>query len=219
MAEINVNYKFFASFLTKLYNVSHFARISTLTLIEYVIKENGTEQVYRLITDLVELALFPAWLLAQEYHWRWEIENTLDELKTHLDGRKTPLRSKKPRLVIQEIYGWLLAHWAIRCLMFQASTAVKISSLRLSFTGTLQVVRRAIPLVQGALSVDLPLFLSWIIEEISEQKIPQRQNRINPRVVKKPRSKFPSRKRKHRGHGTQIQLLTFVLSQPSHCAA
>lgn len=31
-------------------------------------------------------------------------------------------RSKKPRLVIQEIYGWLLAHWAIRSLIFRAST-------------------------------------------------------------------------------------------------
>lgn len=89
-------------------------------VIEYVIEENGTEQVYRLITDLVDIALFPALLLAREYHMRWEIENTLDELKTHLNSRKTPIRSKTPRLVVQEIYGWLLAHWAVRCLMFKA---------------------------------------------------------------------------------------------------
>lgn len=36
-----------------------------------------------------------------------EVENTLDELKTHLNGRKTPIRSKTPRLVVQEIYGCL----------------------------------------------------------------------------------------------------------------
>ena len=96
-----------------------------------MIEENGTEQVYRLITDLVDIALFPALLLAREYHMRWEIENTLDELKTHLNGRKTPIRSKTPRLVVQEIYGWLLAHWAVRCLMFQASTDAGISPWRL----------------------------------------------------------------------------------------
>ena len=96
-------------------------------VIEYVIEENGTEQVYRLITDLVDIALFPALLLAREYHMRWEIENTLDELKTHLNSRKTPIRSKTPRLVVQEIYGWLLAHWAVRCLMFKASTAAGVS--------------------------------------------------------------------------------------------
>jgi hypothetical protein len=74
-----------------------------LRVIEYVVEENGVEQVYRLITDLVDVVLFPALLLASEYHWRWEAENTLDELKTHLNGRKILIRSKNPREVIQEI--------------------------------------------------------------------------------------------------------------------
>jgi len=44
----------------------------------------------------MDIALFPALLLAQEYHQRWEVENTIDEFKTHLNGRKTPIRSLKP---------------------------------------------------------------------------------------------------------------------------
>jgi hypothetical protein len=52
--------------------------------------------------------VFPALLLAQHYHDRWEAENTLDEWKTHLNGRKVPVRSKTPRLVIQESYGWVV---------------------------------------------------------------------------------------------------------------
>jgi hypothetical protein len=52
----------------------------------------------------MDLAWFPVLLLAQQYHQRWEIENTIDELKTHLLGRKTPIRSLKPREVVQEIY-------------------------------------------------------------------------------------------------------------------
>lgn len=127
-------------------------------VIEYVIEENGSEQVYRLITDLVDIALFPALLLAREYHMRWEAENTIQELKTHLNARQTPLRSLKPRLVVQEIYGWLLAHWAVRSLMFQASTEGSISPLRLSFTGTLRVLRRAVPLFQQAAPSTLPFF-------------------------------------------------------------
>jgi len=179
-------------------------------VIEYVIEENGTEQVYRLITDLVDIALFPALLLAREYHMRWEIENTLDELKTHLNGRKTPIRSKTPHLVVQEIYGWLLAHWAVRCLMFKASTDAGISPLSLGFTGSLRVLRRAIPLFQQVTTPTLPLFVSWLIEEILEQEIPPRQGRTNPRVVKKPRSKFKSKKRSHRSGTTQLQPLTFA---------
>lgn len=38
-----------------------------------------------------------------------------DEFKTHLrGGAEIVLRSKRPRLVIQEIHGLLLAHFAIR---------------------------------------------------------------------------------------------------------
>ena len=77
------------------------------------------------------------------------VENTIDELKTHLSRSKTPIRSKNPREVVQEVYGWLLGHWVVRCLMFQAATEQGLSPLRLGFTGTLNVIRRAIPKFQG----------------------------------------------------------------------
>lgn len=51
-------------------------------VIEYIIQLEGEEVIYRLITDLMDIQKFPALVLAQEYHSRWEIENTLDELKT-----------------------------------------------------------------------------------------------------------------------------------------
>jgi len=127
-------------------------------VIEYTIEANGVEQTYRLITDLMDITAFPALLLAQEYHQRWEVENTLDEFKTHLNGRKTPIRSKYPRGVVQEIYGWLLGHWAVRSLMFQAAQQQGLSPLRLGFTGTLRVVRRAMAHFQQSTPEDIPLF-------------------------------------------------------------
>jgi hypothetical protein len=44
---------------------------------------------------------FTAQLLACEYHQRWEVENTIDELKVHLLGRKTHIRSQRPKEVVQ----------------------------------------------------------------------------------------------------------------------
>lgn len=85
-------------------------------VIEYSIDNQGEIATYRLVTSLMDLVTFPALLLAEQYHQRWEIENTIDELKTHLLGRKTPIRSLKPREVIQEIYGWLIGHYAIASL-------------------------------------------------------------------------------------------------------
>ena len=60
-----------------------------MRVIEYTIDSEQGPQSYRLITSLLDTAVFPALLLATEYHQRWEIENTIDELKTHLNGRKT----------------------------------------------------------------------------------------------------------------------------------
>lgn len=130
-------------------------------VIEYTIEhpENPEEQVrYRLITSLLDIEKFPAELLATEYHQRWEVENTIDELKIHLLGRKTHVRSQKPREVVQEVYGWLLGHWVVRVLMFQAATTAGVPPLRLSFTGTLRVIRRAVPKFQRLKSEEFPLF-------------------------------------------------------------
>lgn len=127
-------------------------------VIEYTIDTDDQPQIYRLITSLTDTVLFPSLLLATEYHRRWEVENTIDELKVHLLGRKTLIRSLNPREVVQEIYGWLLGHWAVRSLMFQVAQTAHISPLRLSFTGTLNIVRRAVPKFQRLQPEEFPFF-------------------------------------------------------------
>ena len=136
-------------------------RLIQLRVIGYTIEHPerlGEQVTYRLITSLLNIEQFPATQLAQEYHQRWEVENTIDELKTHLLGRKTPIRSGNPREVVQEVYGWLLGHWAVRFLMFQAASEGDIAPLGLSFTGTLRVIRRAVPKFQRLQPEDTPLF-------------------------------------------------------------
>ena len=130
-------------------------------VIEYIIENPdcpAAEIKYRLITRLLEPEKFNAQLLACEYHQRWEVENTIDELKVHLLGRKTHIRSQKPKEVVQEIYGLLLGHWAVRLLIFQSHCSSDISPLRFSFTGTLRVIRRALPKFQRLEPQELPFF-------------------------------------------------------------
>ena len=58
-----------------------------IRVIEYKVEnlENPEAKIrYRLITSLLDTKKFPAKLLACEYHQRWEVENTRDELKVHL---------------------------------------------------------------------------------------------------------------------------------------
>lgn len=102
----------------------------------------GAEPVYRLITTILDPLQAPAQELAALYHERWEIENSLDELKTPLRGAQIVLRSKTPALVEQEFWGLLLAHYAIRGLMHEAALKVDEDPDRLSFLHAVRVVQR-----------------------------------------------------------------------------
>ena len=102
----------------------------------------GSEPLYRLITTILDPKQAPAKELAALYHERWEIETSLDELKTHLRGAQIVLRSKTPELVEQEFWGLLLAHFAIRGLMHEAALKVDEDPDRLSFLHAVRVVQR-----------------------------------------------------------------------------
>jgi Insertion element 4 transposase N-terminal/Transposase DDE domain len=131
-------------------------------IIEYALdtpEEVGRER-YRLVTSLLDECTFPAKQLAAVYHERWEIETTLDEVKVHQWAHPKPLRSQAPREVVQEIYGLLLAHLAIRTMMHHAALRQELDPDRLSFTGALRVLRRAIPRAQRTSTELLPLFVS-----------------------------------------------------------
>jgi hypothetical protein len=130
-------------------------------VIEYTIEnlnDPTAEIKYRLITNLLNPQKNPAKLLAAEYHQRWEVENTIDEFKVHLGERKTHVRSQRPREVVQEIYGLLLGHWAVRSLICQTAHSAEISPLSISFTGTLRVIRRAVPKFQRLEPQEIPFF-------------------------------------------------------------
>jgi IS4 transposase len=102
----------------------------------------GDEPLYRLVTTILDPNQAPARELAALYHERWEIETTVDELKTHLRGARIVLRSKTPDLVRQEFYGLILAHFAIRGLMHEAALQADEDPDRLSFLHAVRVVRR-----------------------------------------------------------------------------
>jgi hypothetical protein len=54
------------------------------------------------------------------------------------------LRSQSPALVEQEIWGYLLAHYAISALTCAAATAAGTDPDRVKFTRTLRIIRRAV---------------------------------------------------------------------------
>jgi len=111
-------------------------------VIEYEVKGTQSGEVIRLITNILDPKLGPAEELAGLYHERWEFETMLDEIKTHLEVEV--IRSKRPKLVIQEIYGIFMAHYAIKTVMHDAALETDIDPDDLSFVHSVRVVRRSI---------------------------------------------------------------------------
>ena len=66
------------------------------------------------------------------------------QLKTYLRGPGRVLRSQSPDMVRQDIYGYLLAHYAISALICKAATEADVDPDRVKFKRTVRLVRRRV---------------------------------------------------------------------------
>ncbi len=114
-------------------------------VIEYEVPDrdgDGKDELIALITTITGWPEAPAGLLARAYQQRWEHEHGNKQLKTYLRGPGRILRSKSPDMARQEIYGYLLTHWAISALICKAATQAGIDPDRVKYKRTVRIVRR-----------------------------------------------------------------------------
>jgi hypothetical protein len=168
-------------------------------IIEYTLNDpgrSGSGEKHRLLTTLLDAGRHPAKRLIVLYHERWEEELAIDELKTHQRERPV-LRSETPAGVVQEIDGLLLAHYVVRVLMSEAARRNNLPPRRLSFTGTLKILRCRLPECPKS-HKGLQRWYEDLLAEIAEEVLPERRNRINPRVIKRKMSNWPKKRPEHR---------------------
>lgn len=161
-------------------------------------QRTGHAKTHRLVTTLLDEKQYPARELITLYHERWEIELTYDEQKTHQDPRRaekpTHLRSETPAGVVQELYALSVAHYVVRKVMFDTACNEQIDPDRLSFVGAIRILRTRLPECMSAKPMDIQCWYENLLAEIATEKIEPRRNRINPRVVKRARCKWPTKK-------------------------
>ena len=170
-------------------------RVITYTITDPALPGYGKE--HRLITTLLNPRLAPAHDVACAYHERWEIEVVIDELDTHqrLVGRT--LRSLTPVGVLQELYGVLLAHYAVRVLMHEAALRADVDPDRLSFVHALEVVRDAVAEFQMVAAEQQQALYERMLQDIAARRLPARRVRSNARVVKRKMSNFKLKRAEH----------------------
>ncbi len=167
-------------------------------------------QVHRLLTTLLDPVLAPAKDLAVCYHERWEVEETIDETKNQQRLSQQPLRSRLPKLVLQEVYALLLAHHAVRRLMLQAAQTQQVDPDRISFTAAIQILGQGI--LQSAFHSpeQAARALKRMSADLSAPAllVAPRRLRFNSRVVKRICTRFRRKRPQH--HNVTLKHTSFA---------
>lgn len=159
-------------------------------VVEYDVPDrvgSGTGELIVLLSTILDPAAARADELAATYHERWEQETGNDQLKTHLRGPGRVLRSRLPELVVQEIWAWLLVHYALSVLAARAAEAADLDPDRISFVQALRIARRTATGTAGFPPEDWQDALPAVLAEITRKTLPKRRHRTCPRAVKRGR--------------------------------
>ncbi len=152
-------------------------------------------KVYRLATTLLNPRSAPALELIQLYHERWEIELAIREIKTYQRLQLKVLRSKTPEGVMQELYALLLAHYAVRAMMYQSATEADLDPDRLSFTEAVFQISEAVADLAVADPAHRNWLLSLLLTCLRRRLLPPRRLRVNRREIKQIYNKYKPKKR------------------------
>ena len=151
---------------------------------------------YRVLSSMVDAMQFPYEEVVNVYVQRWEIELGFREMKQTLHQAKLTLRSKKPEMVRQELWGLLVAYNLIRMMMLDAVKDMpELSPSRLSFGLCMRHIIVFFLTTLPETVTKLPAHYEYLMESLRMMRLPdKRPDRYYPRVVRKDRLNTPQRK-------------------------
>lgn len=152
----------------------------------------GCGETHVLLTSLLNEAKYPATELIELYHMRWEEEIAFSEWKVLMCQREV-LRSESPEMLRQEIWGMLISHFVIRTLVFRGAQEAGVTPRDISFTGTMDILHARLPEGKKSRRASRK-WIANLITEISQERLPPRVDRINPRKIKKRTQARPTKR-------------------------
>ncbi len=143
-----------------------------------------------MVTTLLDSKHYPKPKLAELYQLRWQAtEVNFKHLKTTL--KMEMIFAKTPEMVQKEIWVHLLAYNLLRTLMWQSAQQAEVSPLRISLQGQGQQFNQFRPDLAQATTKNRYRLYTTLLEVISNQLVPLRPNRAEPRVTKRRPKSFP----------------------------
>lgn len=161
------------------------ARLLTKTI-------NGKKQ--EILTSLIDPMRYPAADIVSLYSYRWEIELGYREMKQYMLQNQVTLRSKKPEMVKQELWGILLAYNLLRFQMARMAYSVKgVEPNQISFNQAAAYIIRELTSLPAVSPGNIPKAMNRILDMAEAFILPVRRERSYPRCVKRKPQKYPTR--------------------------
>jgi hypothetical protein len=176
---------------------------AVVRVVEYTVE--GSEEIYRLITNLLDPLMAPASELARLYAERWEVETSYKELKT-FQNKRLPFRSMSTEGVQQEFWANLILYNLNRRLAYQAAMTIdKRDPDRISFSRAQDAIAGSAARFTGLQARRLLSEFRFATRELTRDRdLLVRRDRVCPRVKRHTKGRYPSRAR-HDGPLSQHQ--------------
>jgi Transposase DDE domain len=164
----------------------------TLTLreVQFTISSPGCRcECLTVVTTLTDPEEFPKEQIAQLFGYRWNVELDIRHIKQtlHLDH----VACKSPEMVRRHLWVSLLAYNLIRKVMAAAAAEHQVLPRHLGFTLACQEILASWMLVSCGSCRDLPEHWNHVLARIAANTVADRPGRIEPRVIKRRRHRYP----------------------------
>jgi hypothetical protein len=148
-------------------------------------------EVLTIVTTLTDPEAFSAEDIARLYGYRWHSELDIRAIKQSLN--LDHVRCKSPEMVRKELWTTLLGYNLVRTVGASAAVLYGRKPRQISFTGTCQhLLHSWMVLSANLVSAEASLRLcQTLLERISRVIVANRPGRIEPRVLKRRRHRYP----------------------------
>ena len=162
----------------------------TLRQLQFDVSEPGKRtETITVVTTLTDPAAYPAEDIAELYGYRWNAELDIRHIKQTLN--LDHVRCKTPGMVLRELWVTLLGYNLVRKVIAAAAAVHHKQPRQLGFTLTCQSILSSWMLLATGSCRDAAELWRLALARIAANEVANRPGRIEPRVLKRRRHRYP----------------------------
>ena len=162
----------------------------TLRILQFDVTDSGRRvETITIVTTLIDPVVYPKEVIAELYGYRWCAELDIRDIKQTLGLDHA--RCKTPEMVLRELWVTLLAYNLIRKVIATAAVVHERQPRRIGFTLACQTILSSWMLLATGTCRNVRQLTHSALARIAANQVANRPGRIEPRVLKRRRHRYP----------------------------